>query len=41
MKDNDQILTIYLYSHPHIRIGINDIYNTIVPSVCQKARMQR
>jgi hypothetical protein len=41
MKDNDQILTIYLYSYPHIRISINDIYNTIVPSVPQKARMQR
>jgi hypothetical protein len=26
MKDNDQMLTIYLYSYPHIRININDIY---------------
>ena len=41
MKDNDQILTIYLYSYPHIRININDIYDTIVPSVHQKIRMQR
>ena len=41
MKDNDQILTIYLYSYPHIRININDIYNTMVPSVRQKVRMQR
>jgi hypothetical protein len=28
MQDNDQILTIYLYLYPHIRININDIYNT-------------
>jgi hypothetical protein len=41
MKDNDYILTIYLYSYPHIRININDIYNTIVPSIRQKIRMQR
>jgi hypothetical protein len=40
-KDDDKILTIYLYSYPHIRININDIYNTIVPSVRQKVRMQR
>jgi hypothetical protein len=40
MEDNDQILTIYLYSYPHARININDIYNTMVPSVRQKV-MQR
>jgi hypothetical protein len=40
-KDGDQILTIYLYLYPHIRININDIYNTIVPLVRQKVRMQQ
>jgi hypothetical protein len=30
---------MYLYSH--IRINIDDIYNTMVPSACQKVGMQR
>jgi hypothetical protein len=37
MEDNDQILTIYLYPYPHVRININDIYNTpriLSPSGC-------
>jgi hypothetical protein len=33
MEDTDQILTIYLYLYPHVRINFNGIYNTIVPSV--------
>jgi hypothetical protein len=33
MEDNDQILTIYLYSYLHVKININDVYNTMVPSV--------
>jgi hypothetical protein len=41
MEDNDQILTFYLYSYPHVRININDIYKTMVPSVRQKVGMQR
>jgi hypothetical protein len=41
MEDNDQILTIYLYPYPHVRININDIYNTMLPSVHQKVGMQR
>jgi hypothetical protein len=41
MEDNDQILTIYLYSNPYVRININNIYNTMMPSVHQKVGMQR
>jgi hypothetical protein len=41
MKVDDYILMIYLYSYSHIRININDICNTIVPSFRQKIRMQR
>jgi hypothetical protein len=41
MEDNDQILTFYLYSYPHVRINFNDIYKTMVPSVRQKVGMQR
>jgi hypothetical protein len=41
MKDNDQVLTIYLYLYPYTRININDIYNTMVPSVRRNVRMQR
>jgi hypothetical protein len=41
MKDNDQVLTIYLYSYSCTRININDIYNTMIPSVRQKVGMQR
>jgi hypothetical protein len=40
METNDQILTIYLYLYPHIRITINGIYNAMIPSVRQKVRMQ-
>jgi hypothetical protein len=39
MEDNDKILTINLYLYPHIRININDFYNTMVPSVRQKVIM--
>ena len=41
MEDDGQIFTIYLYSYPYVRININDIYNTMVPSARQKVRMQR
>jgi hypothetical protein len=41
MKDNDQVLTIYLYSYSYIKININEIYSTMVPSVRQKVGMQR
>jgi hypothetical protein len=41
MEDNDQILTVYLYSYPNMRININDMYNTMVPSIRQKVEMQR
>jgi hypothetical protein len=41
MEDNDQILIFYLYSYPHVRININDIYKTMVPSVRQKVGTQR
>jgi hypothetical protein len=41
MKDNDQVLTIYLYSYSYTRININGIYNIMVPSVRQKVEMQR
>jgi hypothetical protein len=41
MEDDDQILAIYFYLYPHIRININIIYNTMVTSVHQKVGMQR
>jgi hypothetical protein len=41
MKDNDLVLIIYLYLYSYTIININDIYNTMVPSVCQKVKMQR
>jgi hypothetical protein len=41
MEDDDQIYAIYLYLYSHIRININDIYNTMIPSVHQKVGMQR
>jgi hypothetical protein len=41
MKDNNQVLTIYLYSYSCTRININDIHNTMLPLVRQKVRMQR
>jgi hypothetical protein len=41
MKDNNQVLTIYLYSYLYTKININDIYSTMVPSVRQKVGMQR
>jgi hypothetical protein len=40
MKDNDHIISIYLYSYSHKRINVSDIYNTIVPSVRRKIRMK-
>jgi hypothetical protein len=41
MEDDDQIHAIYFHLCLHIRININDIYNTTVPSVHQKVGMQR
>jgi hypothetical protein len=41
MEDDDQIYAIYFYLYSHIRININDIYNTMIPSIHEKVGMQR